>query len=128
MTASDLKSQLSIASTIAPAAYADTATGTAVDLANFTGHPVVVVYSGAMSNTGFAIEVQESDASGSGFTAVPDALLDGTEPATVEASTITRISYLGRKRYLRVVATDAGSGSGVFGVHVIRTGPRKRPV
>jgi hypothetical protein len=122
----DIKNHLDVATTIAPAAHTATATGSAVDLANYDAAAVVLTV-GAVANNAFSIEVQHSDQSGSGFTAVSDDDLDGTEPGTLTASTVTIIGYHGIKRYLRVVATDAGTGDAVFGVTVIRGRGRVKP-
>ncbi|MEU7348351.1 hypothetical protein ABZ778_31500 [Streptomyces bacillaris] len=122
----DIKNSLSVVSTLAPAARTDTATGTGVDLANYDAAAVVIT-TGAVANAAFSIEIQESDASGSGYTAVADADLDGTEPATLTASTVTVIGYHGIKRYIRAVATDAGTGDASFGVDVIRGKGRVKP-
>jgi len=122
----DIKNSLSVVSTLAPAARTDTAIGTAVDLANFDAAAVVIT-TGAVANAAFSIEIQESDVSGSGYTAVANADLDGTEPATLTATTVTVIGYHGIKRYIRAVATDAGIGDASFGVSVIRGKGRVKP-
>ncbi|WUI00212.1 hypothetical protein OHR68_43220 [Spirillospora sp. NBC_00431] len=122
----DIKNHIDVATTIAPAAYTATQNGTAVDLANYDA-AAVVLHVGAVANNAFSVEVQHSDQSGSGFTAVSDDDLDGTEPATLTAATVTTIGYHGIKRYLRVVATDAGTGDAVFGASVIRAHGRVKP-
>ncbi|MGW4030753.1 hypothetical protein ACWEFL_15775 [Streptomyces sp. NPDC004838] len=123
---SDIKNHLSPVQTIAPAAYTATATGTGVDLANYDAAAVVLTV-GAVANNAFSIEVQESDQLASGYTAVPNADLDGAEPATLTASTTTVIGYHGIKRYVRVVATDTAAGDAVFGATVIRGHGRVKP-
>ncbi|MFD4320115.1 hypothetical protein [Streptomyces sp. NPDC058548] len=123
---SDIKNSIDVAVTLTPAARVDTATGTGVDLANFDA-AAVVISTGVVANGAFSIEVQESDTFGSGYTAVPNADLDGTEPATLTASTVTVIGYHGIKRYIRAVATDAGTGDASFGVSVIRGKGRVKP-
>lgn len=122
----DIKNHISVAQTLVPAARTATATGSAVDLAGFDA-VAVVVNVGAVTDGSFSIEVQESDASGSGFAAVASADLDGTEPATLTANTQTVIGYHGIKRYLRAVATDAGSGDAAFAVTVVRGAGRVKP-
>ncbi|CAM5715546.1 hypothetical protein ACTFBT_16115 [Streptomyces microflavus] len=122
----DIKNSLSVVSTLAPAARTDTATGTAVDLANYDAAAVVIT-TGAVANAAFSVEIQESDVSGSGYTAVATEDLDGTEPATLTATTVTVIGYHGIKRYIRAVATDAGTGDASFGVSVIRGKGRVKP-
>ncbi|PJN31311.1 hypothetical protein CG717_16215 [Streptomyces sp. CB02613] len=122
----DIKNSVDVVSTLAPAARTDTATGTGVDLANYDAAAVVIT-TGAVANAAFSIEIQESDASGSGYTAVAAEDLDGTEPATLTATTVTVIGYHGIKRYIRAVATDAGTGDASFGVSVIRGKGRVHP-
>lgn len=124
---SDIKNNIAPAITIAPGAYTANTTGTGVDLAGFDAAAVVITV-GAVTSGAFSFEVQESDSSGSGYTAVADADLDGTEPASITATTVTEVGYLGRKRYLRVVATDTAAGDAAFSVLVVRANPRKRPV
>lgn len=122
----DIKNSLDVVTTLAPAAQTATATGSAVDLANYDAAAVVIT-TGVVTNNAFAIEIQESDASASGYTAVAAEDLDGTEPATLTASTVTVIGYHGIKRYIRAVATDAGTGDASFGVTVIRGKGRVKP-
>ncbi|MFE4691745.1 hypothetical protein ACFRH6_17000 [Streptomyces sp. NPDC056749] len=120
----DIKNGLDVVTTLAPAARTAAATGTAVDLANYDAAAVVIT-TGAVANAAFAVEIQESDASASGYTAVANADLDGTEPATLTASTVTVIGYHGIKRYIRVVTTGTADAS--FGVTVIRGKGRVKP-
>lgn len=134
MPRKDLKNNLSVASTIEPAGHTATATGTAVDLLGYQSALVVISTGTFGASTDFGFEVQESDASGSGFAAVASDDLIGTEPTGVQATgdldnTVYRIGYIGTKRYIRVVATK-GSGSNAcpFGVNVVRGHPLDAPV
>ncbi|WP_282703243.1 hypothetical protein [Streptomyces sp. CC219B] len=122
----DIKNHISPAATLVPAARTASANGAAVDLAGFDAAAVVIDV-GAVTDGSFSIEVQESDESATGYTAVADADLDGTEPATLTASTVTSIGYHGIKRYLRAVATDAGTGDAAFAVYVVRGKGRVKP-
>jgi hypothetical protein len=122
----DIKNHLAIAQTIEPGNYQATETGTGVDLAGFDAAAVVITV-GTATDTGFSFEVQESDASGSGYTAVATADLDGTEPTTAVAAAVTVLGYHGIKRYVRVVATDTGTGNADFGVAVVRGAGRVKP-
>lgn len=122
----DIKNHIAMAQTLVPAARTATATGSAVDLAGFDA-AAVVISTGVVTDGSFSIEVQESDASGSGYTAVANSDLDGTEPATLTANTVTVLGYHGIKRYIRAVATDAGPGDAVFEVTVIRGNGRVKP-
>ncbi|MEU9199417.1 hypothetical protein [Streptomyces sp. NPDC048332] len=120
----DIKNSLDVVTTLTPAARTAAATGTAVDLANYDAAAVVIT-TGTVANGAFAVEIQESDASASGYTAVANADLDGTEPATLTASTVTVIGYHGIKRYIRVVTTGTADAS--FGATVIRGKGRVKP-
>ncbi|WP_234285273.1 hypothetical protein [Streptomyces venezuelae] len=112
---SDIKNSIDIAATLTPAARTDTATGTGVDLANYDA-AAVVISTGAVANGAFSIEVQESDTLGSGYTAVANADLDGTEPATLTAARgrLLRRSYrvdavVGGHRYRLVPSSHVDS-------------------
>lgn len=120
---------------IAPAVHSATVTGTAVDRnvgADMHRTAMVVVSTGVITDGTHTIEVQESDASASGFTAVAAADLQGAEPAVVAAddSKVFFIGYTGSKRYLRVVSTVSGSPAtgGAYGALVLLGEPRRGPV
>jgi hypothetical protein len=121
----DLKSSISPVASIIPANYQATETGDGVDLTGFDSAAVVIGV-GAATDTGFSFEVQESD-DDSDYAAVASSDLDGTEPATAVASALTVLGYRGIKRFIRVVATDTGTGNADFGVTVIRGKARKHP-
>lgn len=76
--------------------------------------------------SGFAFEVQESDAAASGYTAVADADLIGLESAlTVTDDTddnvlVGSIGYRGGKRYVRIVATGTTGTDAAVTVHAIK--------
>ena len=65
----------------------------------------------AGTTSGFSFEVQESDTQDSGYTAVSDADLIGTEAALTVTSDdddnvlVGTIGYRGEKQYVRIVAT-----------------------
>lgn len=121
----DIKNSVSVAQTIVPANYQATETGDTVDLAGFDAAAVVITV-GAATDTGFSFEVQDSP-NDSDWTAVTDDFLDGTEPATAVAAAVTVLGYHGVERYLRVVATDTGTGNADFGVAVVQAKGRKLP-
>lgn len=89
-----------------------TVTGTGVDLRGFEGC-LFEIGSGAIAGTGsqnvYTPEIQESDSETTGFTAVADADLIGTETAAVHNggtdNTVKKIGYIGKKRYVRCVLT-----------------------
>lgn len=124
----DLYNEISVAQSLPPAARTASATGTAVDLANFDA-AVVVVETGTVSDGTHTIEIQES-ADNSTFAAVDDAELQGTEPAIGPAddNKVYEIGYLGTKRYIRVAVNVAGATTGgVYAAHVVRGRARKMP-
>lgn len=92
---------------IAANEYSATADGTAIDLQGYESCEVIVdvgVIGGTDTPT-FPMTVQESDASGSGFTDVAAADLQGGLLADVVAANDDQLhvrGYIGEKRYVRV--------------------------
>jgi hypothetical protein len=89
---------------------------------------------GAQVNV-YEVELVESDVSGSGFTAVADADLIGTEPtfdqAAGESNVVKTFEYVGSKRYLKAnlkAPTGAGTGSGIIGANIVLGDARHNPV
>lgn len=130
----DLYSNILVKQTLTVAARTDgTVAGTAVDRAeddSFYQSAVVVVHTGTITDGTHTIEIQDSDASGSGFVAVADEYLQGTEPAVVAANdnVLYEIGYLGPKRYVKaVVVTTGATSGGTFGATVILGDPRVAP-
>jgi len=126
----DLYSNLDVVQTLVPAVYKTAQTGVGVDLHGFHG-AMVEINCGLWTDGSHVFQVEESDVLGSGYTAVADANLQGTEP-TVAAdtgdNTIYRIGYMGTERYIRVTTTESGTTGMAHGVNVIRGHPRKAPV
>lgn len=131
----DLYSNILVKETLAIAARTDgTVPGTAVDREEDSSgfqSAMVVVHTGTITDGTHTIEVQDSDAAGSGFAAVDSSYLQGTEPAIVAANdnVVYEIGYLGPKRYLKaVVVTTGASTGGIFGATVILGDPQDAPV
>jgi hypothetical protein len=130
----DLYSNILVKESLAIATRTASANGTAVDRGEDSSDfqsAMVVVHTGTITDGTHTIEVQDSDASGSGFAAVADSYLQGSEPAIVAAddNKIFEIGYLGPKRYLRVIVTAAGTTSGgTYGATVILGDPADAPV
>lgn len=128
MSTMDLANKISPVETISPDQHTATQTGDAVDREGFHS-AAVVLQVGTVADDAFSVEVQEADDDGSGspdtWAAVDDDDLDGTEPGTLTADTITVIGYRGNKRHLRVVATDDGTADANFGAVVVLGNPRK---
>jgi hypothetical protein len=126
----DLYNSLDVVQTLVPAVYKTAQTGVGVDLHGFHS-ALVEINCGLWTDGSHAFQVEESDVLGSGYTAVADADLQGTEP-TVAADTgdnqIYRIGYKGTKRFVRVTTTGSGTTGMAYGVNVIRGDPRKAPV
>lgn len=114
MAKKDLYSNLGLAHTIAPQFINSntTITGSEVDLQGYEG-ALIALHAGTIAGSSsaniYTPEVQESDSSGTGFTAVADADLIGTEATAVHTggtdNTLKKIGYKGTKRYIRVVLT-----------------------
>lgn len=115
---------------IAPAAIVDDSTATAAEIDTAgSAYCEIPIQLGATDIAMTALKVQESDTSGSGFADVPGLTFDGgTAPdgttlalpsATDDGQVSTfQINLLGRKRYLKVVATF---GDGTAGGYVAST-------
>lgn len=123
----DLVSLLSGAHSIAAAVRTTSVNGTGVDLAGFNS-AVVLFAPGALTDGVHTPSVEESDASGSGYTAVAAADLIGSLGVVV-ANTPQAIGYKGTKRYVRAVVTTTGSPStgAVVGATVVRGDAIKQP-
>lgn len=120
------KNEASLVSHILPLLRTATVTPAAgVDLKGSFGAEVIMDV-GTVTDGTFTMEVQESDASGSGFTAVAAADLEGSEAAFSSANEeqVHQVWYKGSKRYIRVVLTASGSPStgGTIGC-IIRKAP-----
>lgn len=130
----DLYNKLALAKSVAPQFVNSntTLTGTGVDLRGFEG-ALCVLEAGTMAGSAaanvYTPEVQESDSSDTGFTAVADADLIGTEAAAVHTgttdNTIAKIGYIGKKRYIRLVITTTAfttAGGNISGM-IIKGAP-----
>lgn len=117
--------ELSIATSIAPAAHTATVNGTAVDLSG-CNEATVLFNVGTITDGTHTPVVQES-ADGTTWTDVPAASLGGTL-ANLTSNTDQKVDYMGTKRYIRARVTVAGAATGgVYGAVVIRGDLRKQP-
>lgn len=124
----DLHNSISSIVGIVPAGNrTTTTTGTGVDLAGYRSAAIVLVPAAITDGT-HTPTLEESDASGSDYTAVAAANMSGTL-AALAASTIQEVSYLGSKRYIRVVITVTGSPStgGIYAAVIVRGDPVTGP-
>lgn len=109
-----------------------TLTGDAVDLRGYEGAEAFLisgVIAGSAAANVYTPELQESDSSGTGFTAVADADLISTEALCVHTGAtdklVKRLGYKGQKRYLRLVITTTGfttAGGNIAGI-IVRGAP-----
>lgn len=102
----------------APAVITAAADGPVIDLAGFDS-ALVVVNTGAIAAAGdFAVKLQESDTTtGGDFTDVAAADMHGSFPASLAASSVYRVGYIGskRKRYIRIAISKGGGTSIALG-------------
>lgn len=132
MTTKDPYNSLLTVLSLPPATRNATAQGTTVDRAAAGAMfqaAMVIVTCGVITDGTHTIVVQDSD-DGAAWADVPDAQLQGVEPAIVAAddNKVFEIGYLGRKRYVRVnVTVVAGATGGVYGAAVVLADPRVAP-
>lgn len=124
----DLKSNVDAASSLVPLLKTASANGTGVDLKGYDS-AMVLFHCGANTDGTHTPSVEESDSSGSGYTAVAAADLQGSLVAMV-ANSVQRVGYIGAKRYIRAVMTITGSpatGAATSAV-VARGNPHQKPL
>ncbi|ORE94038.1 hypothetical protein ATO13_08191 [Stappia sp. 22II-S9-Z10] len=125
----DIANSLGIVQAVAPAVLSATNTSAAIDLLGF-GSAAMVLNTGAIVSSGdFTAKLQESDTTTSGdFADVAAADLVGTLPATLEAASTYKQSYIGNKRYIRTVLTKNGGTSLAAGAIIVKGNASERPV
>lgn len=126
----EMKSNIAVAESLAPASRTAAVNGSGVDLRGYDS-ATVVIQAGAAGGTtpSFTFEVQESD-DNSSFSAVADADLTGTEPVVTAAGAPVTIAYRGAKRYVRVSITAVSGTSPTLlcSASVVRGHSSIRPV
>lgn len=108
----DLKSNVDIVESLAPASRTAAVNGTGVDLRGYSS-AMAVIQAGAAGGTtpSFTFKVQESD-DDSTYADVAAADLDGGQPAAITAAqAAVRIGYKGAKRYARVIISAVSGTS-----------------
>lgn len=109
---------VSTVASIAPAAITSTTNGSGVDLANFNEGTFVIV-AGTRTDGTHTPKLQDS-ADNSTFADCAAADLVGTALVAITSNSIQTQSYIGTKRYVRVVSTVSGASTGaVYGAHFI---------
>lgn len=127
MASKDLYSNFAQAVAVVPAVLTATNTSAGVDLAGFESAAVLINTGALVGAAVFNVTLEESDVSGSGYTAVPAAKIQGTLPTPLAASTVYKLGYLGDKRYIRTVMTLASGTSLVVGAVVLKGNARTKP-
>lgn len=130
MTVRDFAKSSKVVTTIEPvASITATTTGAAVDTAGYRS-ATVILHTGVHTDGTFTPTLEESDASGSGYATVAAADISSAF-ATVESTTDQTIqtrSYLGSKRYLRLVMTETVASTGAFfSATILLTDPISKP-
>lgn len=132
----DLASNIAVRPVIAPVVVSDNtaAVGTVIDRLGFDSLAYVIA-TGTLADTDatFTVLLEESDASGSGFTAVADADLIGTEADAgftfANDGVARKLGYRGHKRFTRLTITPAGnSGSAPLAAVAVLGHAASRPV
>lgn len=126
----DIANNIGVALALSPAVQSATIKGNAIDSKGF-GSLAFVVNTGAIASAGdFTVKVQESDTTTDGdFSDAEAANLAGsTLSASLAADSSYKISYIGNKRYARIVATKNGGTSVAIGAVAIKGNAASRPV
>ncbi len=131
----DLANNIAVRAVIAPAVISDNtaAVGSVVDRRGFDSLAYVIA-TGTLADADatFTVLLEESDASGSGFTAVADIDLIGTEAGASfvfsDDGAVRKLGYVGNKRYTRLTITPAAnSGSAPISAVAILGHAANRP-
>ena len=114
----DLMNLIDVKRVISPVSVADNTAqvGTAVDRKGYDGVTYLIATGSiADADATFTVLLEESDASGSGYTAVSDDDLIGTEVLAAfqfdDDNETRKLGYIGKKRYTRMTITPSGNAS-----------------
>lgn len=114
----DLMNSIDVKRVISPVSVSDTTAqvGTVVDRKGFDSVTYVIALGSiADADATFTVLLEESDASGSGFAAVADADLIGTEVLAAfqfdDDNECRKLGYKGAKRYTRMTITPVANAS-----------------
>lgn len=124
----DLASNIAVVTALSPAVHAATVNGVAVDTKGF-GSVAFVLNTGAIEGAGvYGAKLQESDVAGSGYTDVAADDLVGAFDAAASADATEKVSYIGHKRFVRLVFTKASGTSVAAGAIAILAHAAERPI
>lgn len=124
----DLASNIGVVLALSPAVQAATIKGNNIDLRDFDS-AVIIINTGAIASAGdYTAKIQESATTTDGdFTDVVAADLVGTLPVSLTADGSFKQSYVGNKRYIRVVVTKNSGTSIAAGAIAVLGLPRLSP-
>lgn len=123
----DAYSNVAAVPAIVPAVKTAAGDGTTVDRKGYGG-VLFVLNTGAVAGDGdFGAKVQDSANGSDWVDADADDVL-GVFPATLEANTAYRASYIGKRRYARLALTKEGGTSIAAGAVAVLTLPHMAPV
>jgi hypothetical protein len=129
MASRDLKSNISVETTLAPQARTASENGATVDLLNYEAVTFEAIV-GTITDSTHNLTVQESD-DGTTFTNVAAGDLQGSFSA-LASNANQEVGYIGYKRYVRVNAAvtnvPTGAVGGVYAVAVVRGTPKIAPI
>jgi hypothetical protein len=125
----DLASNIGVVLALSPAVQAATIKGNTIDTQGY-GSVAFIVNSGAIASAGnFTAKLQESDTTTDGdFTDVPAALVVGSLPNAIAADASVKQSYVGHKRYVRIVLTKNSGTSVAVGAVAVLGNASDRPI
>lgn len=132
----DMAHSISVQKVIAPVVVSDNTAqvGTVIDRLGYESLTYVIA-TGTLADADMTATVllEESDSEGSGFSAVADADLIGTEAAAGfqfdDDGETRKLGYVGNKRYTRLTLTPSGnSGSAPIAAVAILGHPASAPV
>ncbi len=114
----DLANNLAVRAVIAPVVVSDNTAlvGAVIDRRSFQGLTYVIA-TGVLADADatFTVLLEESDQAGSGFTAVADADLIGTEAGAgfifSDDGAVRKLGYIGGRRYTRLTITPAANAA-----------------
>lgn len=125
----DLASNIGVVLALSPAVQAATIKGNTIDTQGY-GSVAFIVNSGAIASAGnFTAKLQESDTTTDGdFTDVPATLVVGSLPTAIAADASVKQSYIGHKRYVRMVLTKNSGTSVAVGAVAVLGNASDRPI
>jgi hypothetical protein len=122
----DLKNNISVVTTLGPAARTANVTGSSVDLRDYEAVAIEAIV-GTITDGTHSLTIQHSD-DGTTWVGVPSGELQGSF-SNLASNINQEVGYIGSKRYIRVNAGVAtATTGGVYAVAVVRGYPKMAPI